>query len=88
MWGQNWLNLLDITVPYPQRPTIDVTQAMRNQGYDPIKMFKTAQEFFTSIGFDPLPITFWLGSMFEKPFDREVICHASAWDFCNGIDYR
>lgn len=47
-----------------------------------------AEEFFTSMGMKPMPPEFWRSSMFEKPIDRDVKCSASAWDFCNKIDYR
>lgn len=51
-------------------------------------MFQMAEEFFTSMGMLPMPPEFWRSSMFEKPINREVKCTASAWDFCNHIDYR
>ena len=47
-----------------------------------------AEEFFTSLGMKPMPPEFWRSSMFEKPIDRDVKCTASAWDFCNRVDYR
>jgi len=59
------------------------------QGYNVTAMFRLADEFFTSIGLDPVPATFWRKSMLEKPDDgREVVCHASAWDFYDGKDFR
>ncbi|XP_042221531.1 angiotensin-converting enzyme-like isoform X2 [Homarus americanus] len=88
MWAQTWTHTLDLTVPYRGRTTIDVTNALRRQGYTPLSMFGLAEEFFTSLGLDPMPFTFWQKSMIVKPTDREVVCHASAWDFCNGFDYR
>lgn len=52
-------------------------------------MFEKAEDFFTSMGLDPMPSTFWEGSILEKPSDgRELTCHASAWDFYNKKDYR
>ncbi|KAG7169290.1 Angiotensin-converting enzyme-like 5 [Homarus americanus] len=83
MWAQTWTHTLDLTVPYRGRTTIDVTNALRRQGYTPLSMFGLAEEFFTSLGLDPMPFTFWQKSMIVKPTDREVVCHASAWDFCN-----
>ncbi|XP_050739110.1 angiotensin-converting enzyme-like isoform X1 [Eriocheir sinensis] len=88
MWAQTWTNIFNFTIPYPGRTNIDVTNTLRAQGYRPIDMFRLAEEFFTSLGLEPMPISFWQRSMFEKPTDREVVCHASAWDFCNGFDYR
>lgn len=52
------------------------------------RTFQIAEEFFTSLGMKPMPPEFWRFSMFEKPIDREVMCTAGAWDFCNTIDYR
>lgn len=51
-------------------------------------MFETSDEFFTSLGLIPMPAAFWEDSVIEKPNDREMVCHASAWDFCNGKDFR
>lgn len=52
-------------------------------------MFRVAEEFFTSLGLSPMPAEFWAESMLEKPSDgREVVCHASAWDFYNRKDFR
>lgn len=51
-------------------------------------MFKTAEEFFTSINLSPMTEEFWKYSVIEKPKDRDIVCHASAWDFYNGRDFR
>lgn len=58
------------------------------QGYNATFMFKVAEEFFTSLGLEPMPQEFWDESMLEKPEGREVVCHASAWDFYNRKDFR
>ena len=58
------------------------------QGYDALKMFQTSDEFFESVGLIKMPQEFWDHSMIEKPADREVVCHASAWDFYNQKDFR
>ena len=58
------------------------------KGYDVKKMFQTSDDFFTSLGLIPLMDSFWTNSMIEKPVGREVVCHASAWDFCTGDDFR
>lgn len=58
------------------------------QGYDAKKLFKISEEFFLSLGLIGMPETFWNDSMITKPDDREVVCHASAWDFYNRKDYR
>jgi hypothetical protein len=59
-----------------------------NQGYTPLKMFKLAEEFFTSLNLSAMPETFWERSILEKPKDTDLICHASAWDFHDGKDFR
>jgi peptidyl-dipeptidase A len=51
-------------------------------------MVKYGENFFTSLGFPALPATFWERSQFVHPRDREVVCHASAWDIDNVDDLR
>ncbi|MDT9170941.1 M2 family metallopeptidase, partial [Escherichia coli] len=63
-------------------------ELLKAKGYDPIKMVKAGEGFYSSLGFAPLPKTFWERSQITKPADREVICHASAWDIDNLDDIR
>lgn len=88
MYGQSWSNILDITIPYPGRSYLEVTPAMRAQAYTPLVMFQLGEEFFTSINMSVLPPEFWVNSVLQEPVDRPVLCQPSAWDFCNGRDYR
>jgi peptidyl-dipeptidase A len=88
MWAQDWSNLYPLLVPYPKEPALDVDAALKAQRWGPTRMVKTGEAFFTSIGLDPLPETFWTRSMFTKPRDREVVCHASAWDVTWSADLR
>uniref|UniRef100_A0A2K6G9P4 Angiotensin-converting enzyme n=1 Tax=Propithecus coquereli TaxID=379532 RepID=A0A2K6G9P4_PROCO len=89
MWAQTWSNIYDLVVPFPSAPSLDATEAMIKQGWTPRRMFEEADNFFTSLGLLPVPPEFWNKSMLEKPTDgREVVCHASAWDFYNGKDFR
>jgi peptidyl-dipeptidase A len=88
MWAQSWGNIYDIVKPKQALEVIDVTQALATHNYDEIKMVKQAESFFSSLGFDPLPDTFWERSQFVKPVDREVVCHASAWDLDDKNDLR
>lgn len=67
---------------------MDVTPALKEQKYTVKRMFETGDEFYRSMGLTPLPNTFFNLSMLEKPDDREVICHATAWDFFDTRDYR
>ncbi len=52
-------------------------------------MVRISEKFYVSLGLDQMPEDFWKNSVFEKPNDgREINCHASAWDFYNGQDFR
>ncbi len=89
MWAQEWGNINDVVQPgASEGDSLDVTSLLVEKGYDARKMVKTAEGFFTSLGFDPLPDTFWERSLFVKPADREVQCHASAWDIDGKDDVR
>ncbi len=88
MWAQEWMNIYPLVEPFKGQANIDVTKALRKKGVDAIKMVKMAESFFTSLGLDPLPETFWERSQFLKPKDREVVCHASAWDVGMQNDLR
>jgi peptidyl-dipeptidase A len=87
MWGQEWQNL-DIVVPFPDVDTYDVTDTMVAKGYTPLSMFQLAEEFFVSIGLEPMTDLFWNKSMIVRPDNRPVQCHASAEDFLNDNDFR
>ncbi|UAA40225.1 M2 family metallopeptidase [Paraneptunicella aestuarii] len=88
MWAQTWSNIYDVVKPEQEMKVIDVTKALEDNGYDEIKMVKQAEAFFTGLGFEPLPETFWERSMFQQPADRDVVCHASAWNLDNVDDLR
>ncbi|MBL0967458.1 MAG: M2 family metallopeptidase, partial [Blastomonas sp.] len=89
MWAQEWGNIYDIVAPAGAGDIgYDVTQLLEAKAYDPLKMVKGGEAFFSSLGFAPLPETFWQRSQFVKPQDREVVCHASAWDIDNKDDIR
>ena len=85
MWGRFWNNLYSDVEPYPNKPNLDISQEMKEQGYNVKKMFKSADDFYAGMGLKRVPNTFWNSSMLEKPKDgRKVVCHASAWDFYDG----
>jgi len=89
MWAQEWGNIYDIVAPKGAGDLgFDTGELLKEKGYDPIKMVKTGEGFYSSLGFAPLPETFWARSQIVKPADREVICHASAWDIDNKDDIR
>jgi peptidyl-dipeptidase A len=89
MWAQEWGNIYDVVAP-PGAGDLgyDTTELLTAKGYDPLKMVKAGEGFFSSLGFAELPKTFWERSQFVKPADREVVCHASAWDIDNKDDLR
>lgn len=90
MWAQSWSNIYDLVKPPAdvEGSPIDVTELLRKADYNAIKMVKAGEGFFTSLGLPALPETFWKRSLFLKPKDREVVCHASAWDIDNVDDIR
>lgn len=88
MWAQEWQHLYPMLEPYPGHGGIDLTKALVQKKYDAKKMVETAEHFFVSLGMAPLPETFWQRSLFSKPRDREVECHASAWDLGMTGDLR
>ena len=88
MWAQEWANVYPLVEPYKGQGNLDVSAAIARQKWDSVKMVKTGEAFFTSLGLDPLPKSFWERSMLTKPRDREVVCHASAWDVTMNDDLR
>ena len=83
MWAQSWSNIYDLVAPPASDPGYDLTEALNERGVDAVEMVRYGERFFTSLGLDPLPETFWERSLFTKPDDRAVVCHASAW----AVDY-
>ncbi|MFZ4689661.1 MAG: M2 family metallopeptidase [Polymorphobacter sp.] len=89
MWAQDWSDIYDVVAPAGAGDIgYDVGALLTAKGYDPVKMVRAGEAFYSSLGFAPLPETFWQRSMLVKPMDREVVCHASAWDLDNKDDLR
>jgi peptidyl-dipeptidase A len=88
MWAQSWGEIYPLVEPYKGVNDLDVTSALVKQKYDEIKITRQAESFYQSIGFAPLPETFWQRSMLKQPRDRDVQCHASAWQMDGGTDVR
>jgi peptidyl-dipeptidase A len=87
-WAQEWNNVYELMdSPKPPR-SYDLTKILVDRKTDAKGMVKYGENFFSSIGFAPLPETFWQRSLFTKPQDRDVVCHASAWDVDNKNDLR
>ena len=81
MWGQSWSNIYDLVYPSSKETSsVDVTKIIEEKNISEVEMVEYAEDFFLSIGFEPLPSTFWERSLFVKPQDRSVVCHASAWN--------
>ncbi|HYL36938.1 MAG TPA: M2 family metallopeptidase [Bryobacteraceae bacterium] len=80
MWAQEWENIYPLVAPKNADPGYDLTAILKSKNTQPLDMVRYGERFFTSLGFAPLPKTFWERSMFVKPRDRDVVCHASAWD--------
>ncbi|XP_067441576.1 angiotensin-converting enzyme 2 [Thunnus thynnus] len=89
MWGRFWNNLYPLSIPYPDKPDIDVSKAMVDKGWKEIQLFEEAEKFFMSVGLYKMFDNFWNDSMFVKPEDgRKVVCHPTAWDLGNRKDFR
>jgi len=80
IWAQEWEDIYPLVAPANSNSGYDLTAILKSRNMTPVEMVHTAERFFTSLGFAPLPQTFWERSLFVKPADREVVCHASAWD--------
>lgn len=88
MWAQTWGNVYDKVKPANSQKSYDLTKLIEKSGMNELGMVRTAESFFSSLGFAPLPETFWERSQFLKPRDREVVCHASAWNLDSKDDLR
>jgi peptidyl-dipeptidase A len=88
MWAQEWDNIYPLIAPANADPGYDLTALLKKRNTDWKQMVKYGEGFFTSLGFAPLPATFWERSLFLKPKDRDVVCHASAWDIDSLNDVR
>jgi peptidyl-dipeptidase A len=88
MWAQEWGNTYEIVAPTSAPPMYNLGQILESRHTDAKQMVRYGEGFFKSLGFDALPDTFWQRSMFTRPADRDVVCHASAWDLDNDLDVR
>jgi peptidyl-dipeptidase A len=89
MWAQTWNKIYDdILKPFPQASVDTADARLKAQQWDAVRMTKSAEGFYKSLGFPALPPVFWERSMLVRPRDREVVCHASAWDMDDRDDVR
>jgi peptidyl-dipeptidase A len=88
IWSQEWNNVYELMDSPKPAQSFDLTKILQERHTDAHGMVKYGEGFFTSLGFAPLPATFWERSLFVKPADRDVVCHASAWDVDSKNDLR
>jgi len=88
MWAQDWSNIYPLVAPDESVSGYDLSTILKERGFDAIDMVRAGEAFFSSLGFEKLPATFWERSLFVKPQDRDVVCHASAWDVDEKEDLR
>jgi peptidyl-dipeptidase A len=88
MWAQQWANVFDLVAPADAARPYDLTEILRRRDVPPIEMVRYGERFFSSLGFAPLPDTFWERSLFVQPVDHQAVCHASAWDIDQEADLR
>ena len=89
MWSQTWDNLYPILKPASVTEGEDaLTAALVQNATTPVEMVRYAERFYQSLGMQELPSTFWQRSLLTKPRDRDVVCHASAWDIDTQLDVR
>ncbi|MGA9572524.1 MAG: M2 family metallopeptidase [Lysobacterales bacterium] len=88
MWAQDWSNIYPLVAPNNSASSYDITAILKERGFDAVSMVKAGEAFFSSLGFEELPATFWKRSLFVRPEDRDVVCHASAWNVDEQDDLR
>jgi peptidyl-dipeptidase A len=88
IWAQDWANVFPLVSAAGADPGYDLTAILKARKMTPVDMVRAGERFYTSLGFAPLPQTFWERSLLSKPRDREVVCHASAWDVDSVEDLR
>lgn len=88
MWAQDWSNIYSLVAPEETVASYDLSAILKDRGFDAITMVQAGEAFFSSLDFEKLPETFWERSLFVKPEDRDVVCHASAWDVDEKDDLR
>jgi peptidyl-dipeptidase A len=88
IWAQDWSNIYPLVAPAGADAGYSLTDILKRKPVTPLDMVKIGERFYTSLGFEALPPTFWTRSLFVRPRDREVVCHASAWDVDLEADVR
>jgi peptidyl-dipeptidase A len=87
-WAQEWGNIFPILGLNENSRGYDLTALLQAKNLDAKGMVRYGEGFYRSLGFAALPESFWTRSLLTKPRDRDVVCHASAWDIDNFDDLR
>jgi peptidyl-dipeptidase A len=88
MWAQEWGNIYDLVAPPAAPQAYDIGELLQQRKTTAKQVVEYGEGFFKSLGLQALPDTFWARSMFTRPADREVVCHASAWHIDLDRDVR
>ncbi len=88
IWAQDWSNIYPLVAPTNADPGYSLDEILKRRNMPPLDMVRAGERFYSSLGFAPLPKTFWERSLFVRPRDRDVVCHASAWDIDLDSDVR
>ena len=88
IWAQDWSNVFDLVSPGSADPGYSLSNILKARKTSAVDMVRAGERFYTSLGLTPLPTTFWERSLFTKPADRDVVCHASAWSIDAADDLR
>src|SRR6202795_372069 len=88
IWAQDWSNVYPLVAPANANVGYSLSDVLKRRKMGALDMVRAGERFYTSIGFPSLPKTFWDRSLFVRPHDREVVCHASAWDIDLESDLR
>ena len=88
IWAQDWGNVFDLVATGGADAGYSLTKILEHRKASAVDMMKMGERFYTSLGLAPLPQTFWERSLLVKPADRDVVCHASAWDIDYAEDVR
>ena len=88
IWAQDWSNLEPLVAPPGAGAGYSLTEILKRRNIAALDMVRIGERFYTSLDFAALPKTFWQRSLFVRPRDRDVVCHASAWDIDMEADLR
>lgn len=88
MWAQSWRGIYNLVVPFPDTDYPDIDKIFKQENLDPLQLQKKAEEFYVSLGFEPMSRDFWTKSIFAKSSKTLMDCHPTAFDFHKTEDFR